>query len=76
MNFSRIYYSHEDEITATSIPFYSKDYYTVTATCYEPPSYENKHIRYFNCKRCGAVGQYGKCEYCGSADEGEPNEVL
>lgn len=70
MNFSRIYYQHEDEITATSIPFDSKDYYTVTATCYEPPAYENiKPVRYFNCKRCGAVRQYGKCEYCGSAEE-------
>ena len=26
-------------------------------------------IRYFNCKRCGAVGQSGVCEYCGSAEE-------
>ena len=55
-----------------------RDCYTVTATCYEPiitttcyepPSYEDiKHIRYFNCKRCGAVGQQGVCEYCGSAE--------
>ena len=28
----------------------------------EPP-------RYFNCKRCGAVGQSGVCEFCGSAEE-------
>ena len=26
-------------------------------------------IRYFNCKRCGAVGQHGVCEYCGSAED-------
>ena len=25
--------------------------------------------RYFNCKRCGAVGQKGRCSYCGSAEE-------
>lgn len=34
MNFSRICYPHEDGITlttATSIPFDSKDYYTLTA---------------------------------------------
>lgn len=69
-----IYYPHEEGIsltTATSIPFDNKDYYTLTAVL---PHEE--HRRYFNCKRCGAVGQYGKCEYCGSADEGEPNEVL
>lgn len=30
-------------------------------------NYETSH--YFNCKRCGAVGQYGVCEYCGSAEE-------
>lgn len=66
MNFSRIYYPHEEGITlttATSIPFDSKDYYTLTTVL---PHEENK--RYFNCKRCGAVGQYGKCEYCGSAE--------
>lgn len=71
MNFS-IYYPHEEGITlttATSIPFDSKDYYTLTTVL----SHE-EHKRYFNCKRCGAVGQYGKCEYCGSADEGEPND--
>ena len=59
-------------------PLQEKDYnmvtatcygpYTVTATCYDPPSYENKRIKYFNCKRCGAVGQKDKCEYCGSAE--------
>lgn len=74
MNFSHIYYPHENEITlttATSIPFDNKDYYTVTAVL---PYEEHEHIRYFNCKRCGAVGQQGVCEYCGSAEEGEPNE--
>lgn len=25
-------------------------------------------IKYFNCKRCGAVGQKNVCEYCGSAE--------
>ena len=65
-------------------PLQEKDYYTVTtthykpytvtATCYDPPLYENKHIRYFNCKRCGAVGQQEVCEYCGSAEEGESND--
>ena len=31
--------------------------------------------RYFNCKRCGAVGQKDICEYCGSApDEKEESE--
>ena len=25
-------------------------------------------IKYFNCKRCGAVGQHGVCKYCGSAE--------
>lgn len=63
---SYIYYPHKEGITlttATSIPFDSNDY-TVTAVL----PYE-EHKRYFNCKRCGAVGQYGKCEYCGSAEE-------
>ena len=56
-------------------PFQERDYYTVTTTCYEPPSYENvKRIKYFNCKRCGAVEQQGVCEYCGSAEEGEPDD--
>lgn len=62
------YFSHEDGITlttATSIPFDKKDYYTLTAVL---PYEEHEHKRYFNCKRCGAVGQYGKCEYCGSAE--------
>ena len=30
-------------------------------------NYETSH--YFNCKRCGAVGQSGVCEYCGSVEE-------
>ena len=74
MNFS-IYYPHEEGIsltTATSIPFDNNNYYYTLAG---PLPEEHEHIRYFNCKRCGAVGQQGKCEYCGSAEEGEPNEV-
>ena len=70
MNFSRIYYPHDDEITLTTA-FDSKDYYTLTAVL---PYEEHKRIKYFNCKRCGAVGQQGVCKYCGSAEEGEPNE--
>lgn len=68
MNFS-IYYPHKEGIsltTTTSYPFAdSRDYCTAIA---EVLPYE-EHKRYFNCKRCGAVGQYGKCEYCGSAEE-------
>ncbi len=63
----RVYYPCENEFTlttATSIPI-DNGYYTLTGVL---PYEENKHIKYFNCKRCGAVGQYGKCEYCGSAE--------
>ena len=73
MNFSHIYYPHEEGIsltTATSIPV-DTTYYTLASVL---PYEEHEPIRYFNCKRCGAVGQYGKCEYCGSAEEGEPND--
>lgn len=72
------YFPNEDEITlttattATFIPFDSKNYYTWTTVL---PYEEHKHIKYFNCKRCGAVGQQGVCKYCGSAEEGESNEV-
>lgn len=70
MNFGHIYYPYEEDgitlTTATSIPD-DINYYTLgSVLTYEEP----EHIRYFNCKRCGAVGQQGKCEYCGSVEEG------
>lgn len=70
------YYPCENESTLTTVtsipfPFDEKDYYTMTAVS---PYVEHTHIRYFNCKRCGAVGQQGVCEYCGSAEEREPND--
>jgi len=40
--------------------------WTVTTTM---PMDAYTPIRFFNCKHCGAVGQSGVCEYCGSAEE-------
>jgi uncharacterized OB-fold protein len=68
---SNIYFPHEDGITLTATTIDPRDYYAIDSVL---KSEEHEHIRYFNCKRCGAVGQQGKCEYCGSAEEGEPND--
>lgn len=56
------------------------NYVTTTSTNYPPyPPYDrivsvaNSNniikIKPFNCKKCGAVGQYELCSYCGSAEE-------
>ena len=61
-------------------PWGAYNYITTTSTA-DAPSFLNYDktfeknsnniikIKPFNCKKCGAVGQYELCSYCGSAEE-------
>ena len=65
MAFSLFYPDFYTDIDTSSL--FNNQVYTMTTTDYIDYG-EREHIKYFNCKRCGAVGQHGVCEYCGSAE--------